>query len=124
MYALLHPISSVQNLMKSRPQRCRAVLAFEHSVPKDLKCIAKMMQKGCAAAQVLRLLSQAYLLSGQAAHAYACVQSVRELQDPSDNPPSLCLTAIEALIQVITCTSRSGLIKGCKKLLLLPCRST
>ncbi|CAL5220288.1 g2273 [Coccomyxa viridis] len=51
-------------------------------------------------AQVLRLLSQAYLLRGQAAHALACVQNLRKLQDSPDDAPGLCLTAIEALIQL------------------------
>ena len=46
---------------------------------------------------MLRLLSQAYLLSGQAANAYACVEIVRKLQNDDDR--SLGLTAIEALIQ-------------------------
>ena len=53
--------------------------------------------------QVLRLLSQAYMLSGQAAEAYACVQNVRKLQDPCADAPGLCLTAMEALIQVWPC---------------------
>ncbi len=54
---------------------------------------------------MLRLLSQAFLLSGQPAHAHACVQSVRKLQEPPDDAPGLCLTAIEALIQVGPCIS-------------------
>lgn len=52
------------------------------------------------AAQVLRLLSQEFLINGQALHALACMKHLRELQDPIADHPSLCLTAIEALIQV------------------------
>ena len=54
-------------------------------------------------AQALRLLAHAYLLNGQAAPAHACVQSARKLQDPLAHSPAMCLTAIEALIQVRPC---------------------
>ncbi|CAL5220290.1 g2275 [Coccomyxa viridis] len=50
--------------------------------------------------KVVRLLAQAYSVSGQAAHALTCVQNVRKLQDFPDDAPDLCLTATEALIQL------------------------
>ena len=68
-----------------------------------LSAFMERTQRQAAAVQVLRLLSQAYLLSGQAAHAVACVQSARKLQDPPDDAPNLRLTAIDALIQVRLC---------------------
>ncbi len=63
--------------------------------------------------QVVRLLAQAYSVSGQAAHALTCVQNVRKLQDFPDDAPDLCLTATEALIQVELCFSISGLTDDC-----------
>ena len=66
-----------------------------------------------ATAQVLRLLSQAFLLNGQAAHAHACVQNVRKLQDPLAETPGLHLTAIQALAQVRPWIVCPGFTMGC-----------
>ena len=55
--------------------------------------------------QVLRLLSQAYLLNGNAARAHACVLDARSLLDPIADSPDLCLTAIQALVKVWRCLS-------------------
>ena len=50
--------------------------------------------------QVLRLLSQAYLLNDQAAPALQCLQNIRKLEDPLAGSPGVLLTAIQALSQV------------------------
>jgi hypothetical protein len=50
--------------------------------------------------QVLRLLSQAYLLNDQAAPALQCLQNIRKLEDPLAGSPGVLLIAIQALSQV------------------------
>ena len=70
---------------------------------------SKVKERGTAALQVLRLMPQAYLLSGQPALTLTCVQSLRKLQVPPDDAPSLCLTAIEALFLVGSCMLEPGL---------------
>ena len=66
-------------------------------------------QKRDCFVQVLRLLSQAYLLNDQAAPALQCLQNIRKLENPLAGSPGVLLTAIQALSQVTYHTCQSSL---------------
>ena len=57
-------------------------------------------------AQVLRLLSQAYLLQKQAAPALQCVQHLRKLDHAHASHPGVNLIAVQAHVMVSTITPR------------------
>ncbi|CAL5220282.1 g2267 [Coccomyxa viridis] len=93
-----------RNCLESRPKdalsllHCAYQLTTEHLLQK-LELDEK--DPGFETFQrVLRLRSQAHLLNDQAADAHTDLQRARLLQAPDADSPSLCLTAMAALLQL------------------------